>query len=79
MITFFWIIRITNAVNLIDGLNGLAAGISGLTCGVIAVLSILQSNIVLALIMLALLGALTGFLCFNFHNMGVGQTWLKLN
>ena len=66
-LTFCWIIGITNAVNLIDGLDGLAAGISGLACGVIAVLSILQGNTVLALIMLALLGSLTGFLCFNFH------------
>ena len=46
---------------------GLAAGISGLACGVIAILSVLQGNVVLALIMLGLLGSLTGFLCFNFH------------
>jgi UDP-GlcNAc:undecaprenyl-phosphate/decaprenyl-phosphate GlcNAc-1-phosphate transferase len=67
LITFCWIIGITNAINLIDGLDGLAAGISSLACGVIAILSMLQGDIVLALIMLALLGSLTGFLCFNFH------------
>jgi UDP-GlcNAc:undecaprenyl-phosphate GlcNAc-1-phosphate transferase len=65
--TFLWIIGVTNAVNLIDGLDGLAGGICAIACGAIAILSVLQGNIVLAIIMLALFGSLTGFLCFNFH------------
>lgn len=67
VITFVWIIGITNALNLIDGLDGLAAGISAIACGVMAALSIWQGNVMLAIIMLALVGSLTGFLLFNFY------------
>ncbi len=66
-ITVFWIVGITNAVNLIDGLDGLAAGISAATCGVIAVFSFYTNQPVMAVLMLALLGGLTGFLKSNFH------------
>lgn len=67
IITFCWIIGVTNAINLIDGLDGLAAGISAIASGAISVLAIHQGNTILAVIMLALFGALTGFLFFNFH------------
>ncbi len=64
--TLFWIVGITNAVNLSDGLDGLAAGISAGACGVIAILAICNNDVVMAVLMLALLGSLTGFLLFNF-------------
>jgi len=66
-ITIFWIVGITNAVNLTDGLDGLAAGICAITCGVIAVIAIYTNQIIMAVLMLALLGSLTGFLFFNFN------------
>lgn len=66
-ITIIWIVGITNAVNLIDGLDGLAAGISGITCGVIAIFSVYCGQPLMAILMLALLGGLTGFLFFNFN------------
>ncbi|MBA7700974.1 Undecaprenyl-phosphate alpha-N-acetylglucosaminyl 1-phosphate transferase [subsurface metagenome] len=56
-----------NAVNLSDGLDGLAAGISAIACGVIAVFAVHSGNVVMAVLMLALLGSLTGFLFFNFN------------
>lgn len=65
--TILWIIGITNAVNLSDGLDGLAAGISAVTCGVIAWFSLYSDNVVMAVFMLALLGSLSGFLLFNFN------------
>jgi UDP-GlcNAc:undecaprenyl-phosphate GlcNAc-1-phosphate transferase len=65
--TLCWIIGVTNAVNLIDGLDGLAGGICAIACGAIACLSVIQGNIILATLMLALFGGLTGFLLFNFH------------
>jgi UDP-GlcNAc:undecaprenyl-phosphate GlcNAc-1-phosphate transferase len=65
-LTIFWIVGITNAVNLNDGLDGLAAGISAVACGVIAVFAIHDGQVVMAILMLALLGSLTGFLFFNF-------------
>ena len=66
-VTIFWIVAITNAVNLIDGLDGLAAGISAITCAVIAVFSMYNDQPVMAVLMLALLGSLSGFLFFNFN------------
>ena len=65
--TLLWIVGITNAINLSDGLDGLAAGISAIACGVIAVLAIYNADVVMAILMLALLGSLTGFLLFNFE------------
>jgi len=66
-ITLLWIVGITNAVNLSDGLDGLAAGISAIACGVIAILAIPGGQAVMAVLMLALLGSLTGFLFYNFN------------
>jgi UDP-GlcNAc:undecaprenyl-phosphate GlcNAc-1-phosphate transferase len=66
-LTVLWITGITNAVNLSDGLDGLAAGISAVACGVIALLAIWSGQAVMAILMLALLGSLTGFLVFNFN------------
>ncbi|OHB60358.1 MAG: hypothetical protein A2167_00375 [Planctomycetes bacterium RBG_13_46_10] len=65
-LTIFWIVGITNAVNLSDGLDGLAAGISAIACGVIAILAIHNGQVVMAVLMLALLGSLSGFLFYNF-------------
>ena len=65
-LTVLWIVGITNAVNLSDGLDGLAAGISAVACGVIAVFAIHGGNLIMAVLMLALLGSLTGFLFCNF-------------
>lgn len=65
-LTLIWIVGITNAINLTDGLDGLAAGISAITCGVLAILALHGGDIVMATVCLALLGSLTGFLLFNF-------------
>jgi len=67
LLTILWIVGITNAVNLSDGLDGLASGIAAITCGVIAVFAVLSGNVLMAILMLALLGSLTGFLFFNFN------------
>jgi len=66
-ITIIWIVGITNAVNLIDGLDGLAAGISAIACGVIAVFAFHWGQVLMGVLMLGLLGSLTGFLFFNFN------------
>ncbi len=66
-ITVFWIVAITNAVNLIDGLDGLAAGICAAACAVIAAFSIYNGNAAMGMFMLILLGSLAGFLVFNFN------------
>jgi len=66
-LTLLWIVGVTNAVNFIDGLDGLAAGLAAIACGVIVLLSICFSQPVIAVISLCLLGSLIGFLAFNFH------------
>lgn len=65
-LTIFWIIGLTNAVNIIDGLDGLAAGICAIACSVLAILAIYTNQPIMAVLMLALLGSLVGFLFFNF-------------
>ena len=66
-ITVFWIVGIINAVNLIDGLDGLAAGVSFFVCVVNFTIALISNNILLALFAVALGGALIGFLVFNFN------------
>jgi UDP-GlcNAc:undecaprenyl-phosphate GlcNAc-1-phosphate transferase len=67
LLTILWIVGVTNAVNLSDGLDGLAAGVSAIACGVIAIFALYNGNVVMAVFMLALLGSLCGFLVFNFN------------
>ncbi len=66
-VTIFWIIAITNAVNLIDGLDGLAAGLSAIACGVLLIFTIATGQVAMAALMVIMLGGLTGFLFFNFN------------
>ena len=66
-LTIFWLVGCANAFNLIDGLDGLAVGI-GLFATATAFLSaILTGNIALAVVTAPLLGALLGFLPYNFN------------
>jgi UDP-N-acetylmuramyl pentapeptide phosphotransferase/UDP-N-acetylglucosamine-1-phosphate transferase len=66
-LTLLWIVGITNAVNLSDGLDGLAGGICAVACGVAAVFAASTGNPAIVVLMLALLGSITGFLFFNFN------------
>jgi UDP-N-acetylmuramyl pentapeptide phosphotransferase/UDP-N-acetylglucosamine-1-phosphate transferase len=66
-LTILWIVGITNAVNLSDGLDGLAGGICAIACGVLAVFAASTGNLAIVMLMLALLGSVTGFLFFNFN------------
>lgn len=66
-ITVIWIVAITNAINLIDGLDGLASGVATIALMTIGFIAILQANIFIIMICSVLIGALLGFLCFNFH------------
>jgi UDP-GlcNAc:undecaprenyl-phosphate GlcNAc-1-phosphate transferase len=65
-ITLLWIIGMTNAFNLIDGLDGLAAGVGLIAALTLAVLAAAAGRPEIALIALALAGALLGFLFYNF-------------
>ncbi len=64
--TVLWIVSITNAVNLIDGLDGLASGISTIALLTFSIISFSMGHVVVPMLALALAGAVVGFLRFNF-------------
>lgn len=66
-ITVFWIVAITNAINLIDGLDGLAAGVSTIALITISTLSFSLGNIVATFLGILLIGSILGFLVYNFY------------
>ncbi len=66
-ITIVWIIAVTNAVNLIDGLDGLAAGISSIASTTLFIIALITAEANVALITAALAGACFGFLPYNFN------------
>jgi len=66
-LTILWVLLITNAFNLIDGLDGLAAGSGLFTIVVVFVMSLIVPNPFVTFLTIALAGATLGFLRFNFH------------
>jgi UDP-GlcNAc:undecaprenyl-phosphate GlcNAc-1-phosphate transferase len=65
--TVLWVVAITNAINLLDGLDGLAAGTSFIACLAMFGISLLNQNIGIALISIILAGSILGFLRYNFY------------
>lgn len=66
-ITILWIVGITNAINLIDGLDGLAAGVSTIGLATIGFMAMLKGDVFVMSIALILIVSTLGFLYFNFH------------
>ena len=66
-VTIIWIVAITNAVNFIDGLDGLAVGVSAISSATLLVTAILVSEANVAIILAALLGACLGFIPYNMN------------
>ncbi len=65
--TVLWIVAITNAVNLIDGLDGLACGVSTISALTMLVISLAVADAPVAIVMAALAGACIGFLPYNLN------------
>lgn len=65
-ISVLWIVGLTNAINLLDGIDGLAAGVTACIALALALINILGGNILVALLTLSLAGACLGFLPYNF-------------
>ncbi len=64
-LTIFWLIGITNAVNLLDNMDGLAAGIAIIASGFLALSFLTTGHVMEALLLVTFAGALLGFLVYN--------------
>jgi UDP-GlcNAc:undecaprenyl-phosphate GlcNAc-1-phosphate transferase len=84
MLTFFWIVGVTNAFNLLDNMDGLCAG-TAILAGAFLLPSVLASGSAApALFLAVLMGATAGFLVFNVHPASIfmgdtGSLFLGLN
>ena len=68
VLTVGWIVGITNAINLIDGLDGLSSGITLISCISLLIIFALNESPLIAIILItALAGAIVGFLPYNFN------------
>ncbi len=66
-LTILWLMACMNAFNLVDGLDGLAAGVGLFATLTVFIAAMMQHSIVLAVATVPLAGALLGFLCYNFN------------
>ena len=66
VVSVFWIVGVTNAINLIDGLDGLATGVGAIICATLTVLAWQGGHVVGVCVGIGLLGGLLGFLPWNF-------------
>ena len=79
-LTIIWVIGITNALNLIDGLDGLAAGIAFISSITIFIIALLNNRYEAAVLTSILAGAILGFLPYNFNPASIfmGDTGSQL-
>jgi len=69
--TCFWIVGITNAFNLLDNLNGLSAGIAGISSVFFGIMALMNSQVYIAILSFAMAGACFGFLKHNFPKASI--------
>ena len=67
LLTIFWLVGITNAINLLDNMDGLAGGVSLISSVFLAITFLLNGQTSAAILPALLGGAVLGFLIFNFH------------
>ncbi|MFC1590819.1 glycosyltransferase family 4 protein [Candidatus Omnitrophota bacterium] len=66
-LTIFWIVSFTNAVNLLDGMDGLASGIVAIIAGSLFFAAIKSGNVLVAVLSIGIIGSALGFLPYNFY------------
>jgi len=71
LLTVFWVVGITNAFNLLDNMDGLSAGVAFVASGVLLLNAWSLGGYFIALLLLAFMGSLAGFLFFNFRPASV--------
>ena len=67
LLTMFWVVAITNAINLLDNMDGLAAGVSAAAAGSFLLLAALNGQVLVASLAASIVGACLGFLFYNFQ------------
>ena len=67
VLTIFWLVGITNAINLLDNMDGLAGGVTVIACAFLAITLVLNGQAAEAVLPIMLGGAVLGFLVFNFQ------------
>ena len=67
IIAVIWLVGITNAMNLIDGLDGLCLGVSSIMLGAMTILAFLMGEEGIAVFEIIMIGSLLGVLIYNFH------------
>ncbi len=66
VLTYLWLVGISNAINLLDNMDGLAAGIAFIAAGFLSYFAWTSGNVGLLFVTLSLAGSILGFLIFNF-------------
>jgi UDP-GlcNAc:undecaprenyl-phosphate GlcNAc-1-phosphate transferase len=66
-LTLLWYVGMMNAINFLDGLDGLLTGVAAISSIFLFVIAVLHANPVVALVVIALTGAALGFLPYNFN------------
>ena len=67
VLTLLWIVGITNAINLLDNMDGLASGVAAVAAGCFMLLAAMNGQVLVGGLAAALLGACLGFLLHNFN------------
>ena len=67
ILVYFMFTAGSNAVNLTDGLDGLATGLSMIAISVVVIFAIMNKDYEIAIYAMAVVGTLLGFMCFNYH------------
>jgi UDP-GlcNAc:undecaprenyl-phosphate GlcNAc-1-phosphate transferase len=66
-LTLFWVVGITNAMNLLDNMDGLSGGVAAVTSAFFLLLAAMNDQYLVGMLAAALLGACLGFLIYNFN------------
>lgn len=66
IISIFWIMILINAINWVDGIDGLSSGIVTIAAGTMAILNLQQGNLEVALLAIILAGSTAGYIPWNF-------------
>ena len=66
-LTVLWMVGLINAFNLLDIMDGLSAGVGAVSASCLLVVAVLQGDQTIAVMLVALLGSLLGFLRYNWH------------